>query len=166
MRFSYIIFFTLALTITSCSTNNVKDEETLFENEENTEEIALTISEIETQLFETVNDYRIANGLNALSFSNETYKYAKEHTQFMIIEDEISHDNFSNRATKIAKDTNATHVAENVAKNYPTPETALQGWLDSESHKRTIEGDFSHTAISIKENSEGKLFYTQIFLKK
>ncbi len=157
----------LSLVITSCSSTSVADEEALFENEENNvEAIELNISETETQLYNVINDYRTANGLSTLTFSAETYKYAKQHTQFMIVADKISHDNFNDRATKIAKETNATHVAENVAKNYPEAEMALQGWLESVSHKNTIEGDFTHTAVCVKENSEGKLFYTQIFFKK
>lgn len=166
MKSLFPLLFLLAVLFTSCSSTSVQDEESLFENEETIEETALTISEIENELFETINAYRTANNLNALGYSKEAYKYAKQHTQFMIVEDKISHDNFSKRASKIAKDTDATHIAENVAKNYPDPEMALQGWLESESHKNTIEGDFTHTAISIKENSKGKLFYTQIFLKK
>lgn len=164
MKLFYSTMFVFALVFTSCSTSSVQDDESLFEN--GAEEVELTLSADETELYDTVNDYRIENGLNALSYSKEAYKYAKQHTQFMIVEDKISHDNFSDRASNIAKDTNATHIAENVAKNYPEVAMALQGWLESDSHKNTIEGDFTHTAISIKENSEGKLFYTQIFFKK
>lgn len=162
MKLFYSTLLVFTFVFTSCSTSSVQDEEALLEVEEST----LTISAVETELFETVNNYRTTNGLNALSYSKEAYKYAKQHTQFMIIEDKISHDNFNDRASKIAKDTDAIHIAENVAKNYPEVEMALQGWLDSPSHRNTIEGDFTHTAISIKENSEGKLFYTQIFFKK
>lgn len=164
MKLFYSTIFVFALVFTSCSTPSVQDDESLFEN--GAEEIEVTLTEAETELFNIVNTYRSSNGMSELVFSNNTYKYAQEHTQFMIVEDEISHDNFSDRASKIAKETSATHVAENVAKNYPAPQMALQGWLDSSSHKSTIEGDFTHTAISIKENSEGKLFYTQIFFKK
>ena len=168
MRLFHTTLLTLTLAFTSCSSPSVAEEETLFENggTEKETQLNVTISETETELFNVVNAYRTANGLNALAFSNETYKYAEEHTQFMIIENEISHDNFNDRATKIAKETDATHIAENVAKNYPEVEMALQAWLESAEHKGTIEGNFTHTAISIKENSQGKLYYTQIFLKK
>ncbi|MDT0606486.1 CAP domain-containing protein [Croceitalea rosinachiae] len=162
MKLHYTILFISILAFTSCSTTSVQDEEVLFENEET----ALIISEKESELFNIVNTYRTSYGLSELTFSTTIYKYAQEHTQFMIVEDEISHDNFNARATQIAKETSATHIAENVAKNYPDPEMALQGWLDSATHKNTIEGNFTHTSISIKENSEGELFYTQIFFKK
>ncbi|MDT0620297.1 CAP domain-containing protein [Croceitalea vernalis] len=164
MKLFYSTMFVFALVFTSCSTSSVQDDESLFEN--GAEEIEVTLTEAETELFNIVNTYRSSNGMSELVFSNNTYKYAQEHTQFMIVEDEISHDNFSVRASKIAQETSATHIAENVAKNYPEAAMALQGWLESDSHKNTIEGDFTHTALSIKENSEGKLFYTQIFFKK
>ncbi len=145
----------------------MQDEEALFENEETTiEEKNLVITAAETELFSQVNDYRVENGLKELAFSPETYKYAEEHTQFMIGENSVSHDNFNDRASQIAAETGATQVAENVAKDYTEVTLALEGWLQSDAHKSTIEGDYTHTAIAIRENSKGKLFYTQIFLKK
>lgn len=164
MKLHYAFLFFLAVAITSCNSPSVEDESELFED--TVQQTAIQISPIEADLFERVNDYRTTKGLNVLTFSDETYKLAQEHTQFMIIEDRISHDYFSDRAQEIAKVTNAVYVAENVAKEYPNAEMALQGWLDSDSHRKTIEGNFTHTVISIKENFEGKLFYTQIFFRK
>jgi uncharacterized protein YkwD len=37
--------------------------------------------------------------------------------------------------------------------------------LESDGHKRNIEGDYTHSAISIKENEEGDLYFTQLFFK-
>ena len=57
----------------------------------------------------------------------------------------------------------AKAVSENVARNHDTAAKAMQGWLESESHKKTMEGNYTHTAISIKEDSQGNLYYTQLF---
>ncbi|KPM33013.1 SCP-like extracellular [Croceitalea dokdonensis DOKDO 023] len=126
----------------------------------------LNISVEEQELFDLVNEYRIANGLNALGYEPEVYSIAEEHTNFMIGENKVSHSGFEQRATEVAAATNAVFVGENVAKNFPEPQQALNGWLKSNSHKKTLTGQYTHTTICIKANDQGKLFYTQLFIRK
>ena len=57
-------------------------------------------------------------------------------------------------------------VAENVAKDYDTALEAFEGWYNSSSHKKTMEGDFSHTAISVKKDELGNYYFTQLFYKQ
>lgn len=123
------------------------------------------IPELEAQLLGIVNGHRLSNGLDTLSFNAVAYQYANEHTDYMIAKGELSHANFNSRASKIADETKAVNVQENVARNYETAQSALEGWLASEPHKNTLEGDFTHTAISIKEDDNGSLYYTQIFFR-
>ena len=77
----------------------------------------------------------------------------------------ISHDNFSARASGIATEVNAEYVAENVATDYDTAQEAFEGWMKSSSHKKTMEGDFTHTAVSVKKASNDKYYFTQLFFK-
>lgn len=168
MKFRHLTVLILLALVASCtSSSSVSEEEELFEEITlATEDFQDLITDDELVLFDLVNAYRASIGLNELTFSVAAYPDAEEHTGFMIMEDMISHKNFNARANSIAEKTNATYIAENVAKNYPTPEEALEGWLASPAHKNTIEGDFNHTSISIKKNGLDKLFYTQIFFKK
>jgi uncharacterized protein YkwD len=39
-------------------------------------------------------------------------------------------------------------VSENLAYNYATAQEALTAWLNSPTHKVTIEGDFTHFGIA------------------
>jgi uncharacterized protein YkwD len=57
-------------------------------------------------------------------------------------------------------------VAENVAKDYDTAMEAFEGWYQSSSHKKTMEGEFSHTAVSVKKNAQGDYYYTQLFYQE
>ena len=166
MKPLYLLIVLFALAMASCDTSSVVEEEELFESEVPSDEESIELSANEQELFDLVNEYRVSTGKNALVFSKEAYKYALEHNDHMISEGKLSHDNFSSRASKIAKETNATFVAENVAKDYHKADMALQGWMDSASHRKTIEGDFTHTAIGVTANTEGKLYYTQIFFRK
>ncbi len=127
--------------------------------------VALNAVEVEQELLHIVNDHRVSMGAQPLEFSALAYDYANQHTDYMVSKGTISHDNFSARASKIAAETNAKEIAENVAMDYPNASAAFEGWLQSPKHKTTMEADYSFTAISVKRGSDGTLFYTQIFYK-
>jgi uncharacterized protein YkwD len=167
MKLQYTFLFLFIAALTSCTSPSIQEEEALFENEDTSiENVEVNASTIENQVFDAVNNHREEMGLTKLTFSNEAYKYADEHNEYMIAKGKISHDNFNSRANNLANETGATVVKENVAKNYPKAEQAMNGWLNSLSHKNTIEGDFTHTTISVKADEKGKLYYTQLFFKK
>ncbi|MBT8186948.1 MAG: CAP domain-containing protein [Croceitalea sp.] len=167
MKLQNTLLILMMAIMASCSTESIEQTETLFENETTeVEEVALTMTASENALFDLVNDYRDNLGLSKLDFSGEALKYAKGHNEYMIKAGELSHANFSDRASKLAKETQATFVAENVAKNYPKIEMALEGWIESPAHQKTLVGDFTHTGISITEDAQGNAYYTQIFYKK
>jgi len=168
MKIETIILILLAILVTSCSgPSSVSEEEALFEETGLAgEDFQNLITANELELFNLVNTHRATLGIEELTFSVVAYSYAEEHTGLMVSENTLSHKNFNSRASKIVSKTNASHVAENITKNKTTVTDALEGWLSSPSHKNTIEGNFSHTAISIKENGLGELFYTQIFFKQ
>ncbi|MFD2586634.1 CAP domain-containing protein [Croceitalea marina] len=166
MKSNYIFLLLIIFVLASCSSPSIENEEALFENENTAlESTTLNASTVEKEVFEAINSHREEMGLVKLVYSNETYKYAEEHNSYMIAEGKISHDNFNSRANAVANETGASVVKENVAKNYPKAEQALKGWLNSKSHKDTIEGDFTHTTISVKADDKGKLYYTQLFFK-
>ena len=93
------------------------------------------------------------------------YQSAQAHTDHMIAKGRINHDDFSARASSIGEAVQAESVAENVAKDYDSAQKAFEGWLKSASHKKTMEGDFTDTAVSVKKDSLGILYFTQIFFK-
>ena len=85
----------------------------------------------------------------------------------MIDNNVISHDLFQQRATNLMEVLGADRVAENLAYNYQTPESAMNAWLNSPGHKANIVGDFTHLGISITVNqATGKKYYTNMFIKK
>ncbi len=157
----FLFAFILALSLTSCTTEEIVEEEILFE----TTAVA-SMSTSEEDLFNIVNTHREEMGLNKLIFSAEAYKYAKEHNEYMIGQGELSHDYFSSRASNIASETDAVYVGENVAKDYESNLGAFQGWFNSPPHRKTMEGEFTHAAVSIVISPRGKPFFTQIFYRK
>lgn len=147
--------------MTSCSDVEVIDEESLYQ----TTALA-SMSTLEEDLFNMVNAHRVEMGLNSLEFSPEAQKYAQEHNQYMIDQGKLSHDYFSSRASNLSKETAAVYVGENVAKEYGTNDGAFQGWYDSPPHRKTMEGEFTHAAVSIVVSPRGIPYFTQIFFRK
>ena len=156
MRTHYVALVLFVCTLGSCSKESI--ETTSIIEAENA--IA-----VEQELLVVVNTHRLSLGQPELEFSAVAYEYANEHNNYMISIGSINHDNFSSRASKISSLVSAEFVAENVAKDYNNASEAFHGWLNSSSHKKTMEGDFSHTAVSVKINTAGKFYFTQIFFR-
>lgn len=125
--------------------------------------VAQNVTALEGELLNLVNTHRESIGESALVFSTVAYEYANAHTDYMIAMGSLNHDNFSARASGISSKVAAKAVSENVARNHDSAAEALDGWLQSESHRKTMEGNFTHTAISIKEDPQGNLYFTQLF---
>ncbi len=157
MRLLYAVPVFLLLFLNSCTSDSL--EETPVLEAEN-------VITIEQDLLDIVNEHRLTLNTNALEFSNIAYKYANIHTDYMIAKGSISHDNFSSRATNINSEVEVEMVAENVAKDYQSAIDAFQGWYTSSSHKKTMEGVFTHTGISVKKDEQGNYYFTQLFYKQ
>ena len=153
-----LAFPVLLVMLFSCTAEPLQDDTILEEAENN---IIL-----EQEVLAIVNDHRISLGLNKLEFSEIAYKYANKHTDYMIAKGSLSHDNFSARASSINSEITVKMVAENVAKEYDTATEAFEGWYQSTNHKKTMEGEFSHTAVSVKKNAQGDYYYTQLFYQE
>ena len=120
---------------------------------------------IEQELLGMVNNYRDSLGYSTLEFSSIAYDYANRHTDYMISKGTINHDGFTSRASDIATKVDASAVAENVAKDFPTAKATFDNWISSSGHRKNIEGDFTHTAVSIKKDSSGHYYFTQLFYR-
>lgn len=148
--------------LTSCSSDTEDNTvvETQVVNDYN-------YNDVEIELAREINDYRISKGLNALETINYISYKSEEHNEYMIENKVVNHDYFQQRSQDLMQRLGAVKVNENVAYNYTTPAGVLNAWLESESHKANIEGDFTHFGISVTEDPEtGKKYYTNIFIKK
>lgn len=156
LRTQTVALVLFVCTLASCSKESV-DNTSIIETE--------NAEIVEQELLSVVNTHRLSLGQSVLEFSDVAYDYANQHNDYMIALGKINHDNFSSRASKISSQESAEYVAENVAKDYDTAAEAFKGWLNSASHKKTMEGDFSHTAVSVKINENGDFYFTQIFFR-
>ncbi|SRR6056297_198803 len=157
MRAQYAFLVLFVFILGSCSKESI-------DNTPNIE--AANVVALEQEVLGIVNSHRSALGAVTLEFSPIAYEYANKHTDYMIAKGSLSHDNFSARASSIASKVDVQMVAENVAKDYNTAQEAFEGWFESSNHKKTMEGDFTHTAVSVKEDENGQFYYTQLFYKE
>lgn len=156
----------LTLALTSCS------KEALVETQS---PIELTIDlnlaqesdlEMSSEILFYVNEYRSTLGLEPVLVDRAyAAAYAVGHTKYMIDQSRISHDNFSERAEGLSNQ-GAQAVAENVGFGYTSAQDLVNAWINSPSHRDTMEGNYTHTGIGALQNNHGDYYVTQLFYRK
>ena len=150
------------LNLTSCSTESFP--------EESIDNITLqnppAPKQIEIEIMELINQHRIELGLNTLNHHNTVKAVAFTHTDYMIEVDNVSHDNFYQRKQSLQTHASANVVSENVAYGFNSASSVVNAWLNSDSHKQNIEGNFTDFDISAEQNDAGKWYFTNIFIKR
>ncbi len=122
--------------------------------------------EIEIEILELINEHRIGLGLNALNSLNIVKSVAFTHTDYMVEVNSVNHDNFFQRKISLEQNANAKVVSENVAYAYSSAQSVVNAWINSDSHRGNIEGDYTDFEVSAEQNKEGKWYYTNIFIKR
>ena len=157
-----LLLVAIVFTMNSCSSDS-SENSTSSASTQNAMSYTYNSSEIETMAL--INAYRVSIGLNELKEINHISYKSEEHDHYMIENNVVNHDDFVSRSENIMKVLGAKSVAENIAYNYNSPQAALSAWLKSPAHKENIEGNFTHFGLSIRVNSDGKKYYTNIFAK-
>ena len=164
VRFSTLILIAITALMTSCSTSTTEEDQ-LYKAVSTATAKEAAVSDIEQDVMDAVNGYRVSIGLNALEFNAVAHRYANEHNGYMIAAGEISHDNFALRSSKLSSEVNADHVSENLGIEFTNAGDILEAWKNSPTHKKVMEGDFSFTAVSVTPDADGVLYFTQLFFK-
>lgn len=159
---SVLLLFAVIFTMNSCSTDS---SETPTSPVAKLEVINYTYNSTEIEAMDLINDYRVSVGLNKLEKINHISYKSEEHDNYMIINNVVNHDDFVSRSENIMEVLGAKKVGENIAYNYNSPKAAVEAWLKSPGHKENIEGDYTNFGIAIRVNSDGKKYYTNIFVK-
>lgn len=123
-------------------------------------------SQIENEILNAINQYRVEQGLVKLLKVDEITFEAEEHNLYMIRNQEVSHDNFEQRYLNLKNSIGAKAVSENVGFGYRTANAVVEAWIKSIGHRNNIEGDFTHFGISVEEDESGRNYFTNIFVKR
>lgn len=159
----YWLLVICVVSLTACSKESLEEEGTSDLVGVVTPE---TYSTIEVEVMDRVNDFRAGLGLPELESLNEISMQAGYHNSHMIENAEVCHDDFPSRYAALVNSVNAKAVSENVAYGYRTAEAVVNAWVKSDGHRKNMESNVTHFGISIKEDAEGKLYFTNIFVRK
>lgn len=161
----FLMLALCTLTLASCAKENLDEEITAYNNvAENP--VDFSYSNMEVQILDKVNAYRKSLDLPELKPLAEISLEAEDHTTYMAETGQVNHDNFGQRYTDLVNSIGAKAVSENVAFGYHSAEAVVQAWINSEGHRENIEGNSTHFGISVKQDKEGRNYYTNIFVRK
>ncbi len=151
--------------LASCS----EEEDGIFfdQNSEYLSKVEVSYSDIELDILNLVNEHRKGLNLSELNKLDIVSSVAGTHTDYMIQEGQISHDNFDKRSQTLMLNTKAIKVGENVAYGYSSAKGVFNGWLNSDGHRKVMEStEYTHFGISTDSNKEGRNYFTLIFINK
>lgn len=160
-----LLAFGLLLSIASCSPEDTSAD-LAVDYQIDLNLATETDWEMAEEVLQLVNDHRVSIGLNIiLKDQQHASAYAVDHTKYMIELNEINHDHFNYR-TDALKSKGAQAVGENVAYGYDSAERVVTAWLNSPTHRRAIEGDYTHSGFGIIPVNNGTYYFTQLFYKR
>ncbi len=123
--------------------------------------------QIEQEVFAYVNQYRVSHGLRPLVMNEAANQQARQHSLEMAKHQvPFGHDGFQRRMTHLHRDIQDIEGgAENVAYHYKTAKIVVDGWIKSAGHRHNIEGRYDTTGIGIVRDGQGRLYFTQLFVR-
>ncbi|MEZ4857537.1 MAG: CAP domain-containing protein [Flavobacteriaceae bacterium] len=161
-----LLFVPLTIIMMSCSIDTSLNEM----KEDYHPSIDLSLSQqtdwpMAIEILNLINNYRLSIGLSKIKVDYQLASaYAVSHTKYMIEKNELNHDNFQIRSKGMIN-SGALLVSENVAFGYNNPESVVNAWINSPSHKSVIEGNYTHSGFGILKDTNGKYYFTQLFYK-
>lgn len=121
---------------------------------------------LEFEVHIEINKYRLSKGLDSLHWNKQILQISRDHSYNMASEEvDFGHDGFDNRFEKLIGFFGSGGAAENVAKGQTSAQQVVNDWVNSEGHRKNIEGDYRITAIGIAINEKNENYFTQIFFK-
>ncbi len=120
---------------------------------------------LEVSIIDLVNDHRDGIRMEGLKTDALATQMAVAHTEYMIKQAALSHDNFQQRADELVR-VGAMEVGENVAYGQTDARSVMSSWLGSPGHRKNIEGDFTHIGVAAIKDAQGSYYFTQVFFKR
>ncbi|HEX2988079.1 MAG TPA: CAP domain-containing protein, partial [Chloroflexota bacterium] len=114
---------------------------------------------------------RAAAGLAPLQWNNELAIAASDYAFYMASHSYFAH-NTPEGTTPVSRSSAAgypsfpwgTYVGENLAKGFDSPDTVMQGWMNSEGHRRNVLlPDYIEIGVAVAAAPDGTLYWAQEF---
>ncbi len=124
-----------------------------------------SLHEFEKEVIRLVNEIRVKNGLRELTLDTELSHVARIKSQDMKDNKYFSHTSptYGSPFDMLKKfGISYRSAGENIARGQATPQTVVNGWMNSEGHRANIL-NASYTAIGVGYVAEGN-YWTQLFI--
>lgn len=116
-------------------------------------------SNIENRLVELINNYRVENNLNILTYNKLHYDIARTRNLRHIHNGEISHKWLFFDA-KFIINRNPEDISENLSEGFTYAKSVFNAWINSEGHRLNMLSEA--TQIGVAMDKEDKVYYTLI----
>ena len=128
--------------------------------------LSLKAQSLRDDVLKYTNDLRKAKGLPALEIRDDLNELALKHSTNMAKgKTSFGHDGFDDRRNAVHKFLPSMNAfAENVAYGATTAKDVVQMWNKSSGHRRNMLGNYRYIGIGIAADSDGVLYYTQVFV--
>ncbi|MDP1835032.1 MAG: CAP domain-containing protein [Chlamydiales bacterium] len=133
-------------------------------------QLVASVQDLERSVHDKVNAQRSSKGLPSLEYNESIASIARQHSENMANNAvPFGHGRVQQRYDDIKLLITVTKLAENVAYawGYSNPdEIVVQGWINSEGHRKNMEGDYNVTGIGVAQGADGAYYFTQLFAKQ
>jgi uncharacterized protein YkwD len=128
----------------------------------------------ESRLFQLINEERRTRGRGPLVWDGELTRMARYHSENMSRQGFLNHTDrdgldLTGRAA-LLNVRGWRALAENIAYNqgFDDPEAfAVERWMLSDKHRANIlNGDYTHAGLGVSRSADGKVYFTQVFMKR
>lgn len=130
-------------------------------------------STLEREVFELINRKRAQNNLQPLIWSERAAQVARLHSRNMASYNFFSHVGVDGKRVDGRADAsglgNWRQIGENIAYNrgFNDPvESVVESWMRSPGHRQNLLGGWKESGVGITISSDGRYYFTQVFIKK
>jgi len=131
-------------------------------------------SVLEREVFELINRKRAQSNLQPLVWSDRAAQVARLHSRNMASYNFFSHVGVDGKRVDGRADgaglNNWRQIGENIAYNrgFGNPvESVVESWMRSPGHRQNLlGGSWKESGVGITITSNGKYYFTQVFIKK
>lgn len=125
--------------------------------------------EIKAKLLQLINKERTNRNIPILLVDDKLNNAAQKHTDYMIKNNKLTHNQPGNELAKriSAEGYNWRAIAENIAQGYPTPETVVKGWMQSQGHRDNILNPrYKDVGFGYGKDDNNYWWWTTVFAAK
>lgn len=127
----------------------------------------ITLSSDEQRTLDLINEYRVQNGLSELKPFSDLQRVAKIKAEDLVNNEYFAHNSpVLGTPFEMLKNNGVSYsiAGENLA-GFMTPEKAVEGWINSPTHRDNIlEERFEYTGIYIIESDVYGKVFVQLFI--